>query len=264
MEARNPMDLKDGASNSHKVLFNQSSGIATLMSQPSGPISSDTPDSTTLAIDNSGQPEILFPWPPLGSIPLPSTGFVNICSGYSHVSPPMYYTQREQSFPAMSTSVYSKPDIQDSGQHHLPPDETANSSKNNVEPQDNTRHDASTASQNAASGLCDVLRNNDNNESSGSYGGTCRRSVGNAPLLETNEKRRASSSLPESTIHDVFRGKDSHRSSLREAALTKFRLKRKDRCYGKKVYKRNNLLALLRNMQKTFGEAMQPFYTGDL
>jgi pseudo-response regulator 5 len=34
---------------------------------------------------------------------------------------------------------------------------------------------------------------------------------------------------------DGFRGIDSLRSSQREAALTKFRLKRKDRCYEKKV-----------------------------
>nr|KYP71999.1 Two-component response regulator-like APRR5 [Cajanus cajan] len=35
--------------------------------------------------------------------------------------------------------------------------------------------------------------------------------------------------------YDGFLGTDSHRTSQREAALTKFRLKRKDRCYEKKV-----------------------------
>ena len=37
-------------------------------------------------------------------------------------------------------------------------------------------------------------------------------------------------------IHDVFEGMDNHRSSQTKAALTKFRLKRKDRCFEKKVY----------------------------
>ncbi|KAK9013688.1 hypothetical protein V6N11_041688 [Hibiscus sabdariffa] len=36
-------------------------------------------------------------------------------------------------------------------------------------------------------------------------------------------------------VHDPEQGMDTHRSSQREAALTKFRLKRKDRCFEKKV-----------------------------
>jgi hypothetical protein len=58
-------------------------------------------------------------------------------------------------------------------------------------------------------------------------------SDGNAPSAVVG-KNNVENSM-NNDHYDGLRGTNSHRTSQREAALTKFRLKRKDRCYDKKV-----------------------------
>ncbi|XP_008245650.1 PREDICTED: two-component response regulator-like PRR95 isoform X3 [Prunus mume] len=84
-----------------------------------------------------------------------------------------------------------------------------------------------------------------NNIGSGTYGSNCTSNDGDA-LAVASEITAASESLNGSGryVHEGLGGADSLRSSQREAALTKFRLKRKDRCFEKKVrYQSRKLLA---------------------
>lgn len=106
---------------------------------------------------------------------------------------------------------------------------------NNLESVEEQSHGSSVAGQSASSSLCnDVL----SHLSSNLHGSICNRNDGktapDAAVVRTN----APESVNNEYLHnnDRLKGMDSHHSTLREAALMKFRLKRKDRCFEKKVY----------------------------
>lgn len=247
--------MKDGASKSGEMLSNQLSENATGSSQPCGVASNNIRENlTSLAMNQSGQAETPFPRPHLGFYPVPGVRFENTSAGYSHVFPSIFYSQsslppawspkspcppEHSPFP-ICTSVHSNHDIHDSEQGYQRSGEITNNSieqtvreQNEVECLEEFRHSSPAAGQSTNSSLCNGLANNN---SSGTYGGVGCRVDGNAS--SEIEKGTASKNVNEGTlfIHDGFRGIGSNRSSQRQAALTKFRLKRKDRCYEKKVY----------------------------
>lgn len=235
-------------------MSSQLSENATGTSQLHGATSSNSQENmTSLGIGQSGQSEVTFARPQLGFIPISGVRFDNIGAGYTHVFPPIFYSQsgltpawspkspcqREQSpFPSC-TSVHSSPDVHES-EGHRQSDETINNSvyqtlceQDSVEPLEELRCSSAAAGKSTCSGLCNGVGNiND----VGTYGGFPNRMDQNATLSEPFKKRTAPQSVNGSLFnHDGFRNTDSHRSSQREAALTKFRLKRKDRCFAKKV-----------------------------
>lgn len=247
--------MKDDTSNSQEFLSSQLSEIATGTSQLHGAtLSNGRGNMTSLGIGQSGQSEVTFARPQLGFIPVPGVMFDNIGAGYTHVFPPIFYAhsalplawtprspcQREQSpFPSC-TSVHSNPDVHDlEGPRES--DETINNSidqticeQNKVEPLEDLQHGSIAAGQSTCSSFCNNFGNINN---AGTCGSFPNRIDGNAILSEPVEKGTAPESLNGTlVIEDGFRNMDSHRSSRREAALTKFRLKRKDRCFEKKVY----------------------------
>ncbi|XP_031251094.1 two-component response regulator-like APRR3 [Pistacia vera] len=252
--ASNFPKLKDDTCKSREILSSQLSENATGNSQPHGATSSNSQENMTfLGIGQSGQSEVTFARPQLGFIPVPGVRFDNIGAGYTHVFPPVFYTQsglppacspkspcqREQSpFPSC-TSVHSNPDVHDL-EGHRQSDETINNSidqtvceQNNVESLEELRRSSAAAGQSTCSSLCNGLGNINN---AGTYGGFSNRMHENATLSEAVEKGTAPENLNGTLfIHGGFRNMDCHRSSRREAALTKFRLKRKDRCFEKKV-----------------------------
>lgn len=209
---------------------------------------------TTLVIGQSGKAELANQNPQTGLIPVSRVRLDNIRNGYGHAFPPVYYTQsslpqawspklagqREQSPFPTSTSIHSNPEIHDFEQNYRRSNETINNSvdqnvhqQNNMEPVEELRHGSPAAAQSTSSSLCNGVTNHNN---SSAYGSFCGRNDGNATSVAA-EKATTLESLNDGDlfIHDGLRGMNSHHSIQREAALTKFRLKRKDRCYEKKV-----------------------------
>ncbi|KAJ9171583.1 hypothetical protein P3X46_014933 [Hevea brasiliensis] len=249
----NCTELKEDASKSPDLSSNRHSQNVSGFSQKHGANLNDSQEiKTTLVIGQSGQAELAYSIPQQ-LIPIRGVRRDNLCTGYGHVIPPVYHrqsgispawspklaSQREQS--PFSTSIHSNPEIHDSEQNHRQSDETTINSvdqnthqQNNMEPVEELRHGSPAAGQSTSSSMCNSIADHNN---SSAYGSLCSRNDGNAILVVGSEKARVPESLNDGGLflHDRFRGMDSHRASQREAALTKFRLKRKDRCYEKKV-----------------------------
>ncbi|KAG6786931.1 hypothetical protein POTOM_008552 [Populus tomentosa] len=207
---------------------------------------------TTPVIGQSGKVELAHPSPQLGLIPVLGTRLDNISTGCGHVFSPLCCTQsnaawnpnfagRQQSPFPTTASVHSNPEVLDSKQNHKCSSETTccyvdqnDLQQNNREPVDEMRHDSPAAGQSTSSSLCNRVADNNNSSAYESFGS---RNDVNASSVGTAEKSIAQENLNNggNFNHDGFGGSDSYRSSQREAALTKFRLKRKDRCYEKRV-----------------------------
>lgn len=249
----NSAELKDGSSKSDEILSNQLSENATGGFQPCCATSSNSRENmTSLVMGQSEQAAVAFAGPHLGFIPVPGVRFDNIFAGYSHIFPSIFYTksglqpawrpnsshqQEHHPFP-ISASVHSNPDVHDSEQvygrtgeiNHNSVDQTV-CEQSKGRPLEQLRHGSPAGNQSSNSGLCNGLANN---SSSGTYSRIDRNS--------SSAKASGTGTVPQNLnghtlfIHDGFNGISAHHSSQRDAALTKFRLKRKDRCYDKKVY----------------------------
>ncbi|KAK9280571.1 hypothetical protein L1049_014264 [Liquidambar formosana] len=253
----NSTEAKEGINNSHKQLSNQILEKTVDTSQlPGAALSNSQENMTTLVIGQSGQVEAAFPSAPLGLIPVPAVRLDSLCAGYRHVFPPLYYTksglprvwspkstsQQEQSPVPMSSSHQSNPEIHESQQSYCPfgvttdnsTDQTVHEQENNLECCEDLRHGSPATSQSGRSSLCNDVVNHLN---SSAHTSICNRSDGNATSPAPVVRVTAAESVNGEGhfIQDGFKGIDSNRSIQREAALMKFRLKRKDRCYEKKV-----------------------------
>ncbi|MED6158640.1 hypothetical protein PIB30_034582 [Stylosanthes scabra] len=145
---------------------------------------------------------------------------------------PKPVSQKENSPFPTSASSHSNPET-DNSERHRWSDDATNTSDQNVNDQsklDCVRHDFAAAGQSASTSF--YLENHNSSGAYGSIGSGSDANATSAVVTKNNPESFADSSQPS---HDGFRGTDSHRSSEREAALTKFRLKRKERCYEKKV-----------------------------
>lgn len=150
----------------------------------------------------------------------------NAQSGMHPSWTPKSVFQKESSpFPA-SISSHSNPKSQNSEPHHWLDDATYTCDQSN---NDCAMHDSPSNGQSCTSFYHDAESHN----ASGVGEGLGSVSDGNAPSAIVGKNNLESSM--NSDHHDGLRDTSSHRTSQREAALTKFRLKRKDRCYDKKV-----------------------------
>ncbi|KAH9731227.1 Two-component response regulator-like PRR95 [Citrus sinensis] len=248
----NSAELKDGSSKSDEILSNQLSENATGGFQPCCATSSNSRENmTSLVMGQSEQAAVAFAGPHLGFIPVPGVRFDNIFAGYSHIFPSIFYTksglqpawspnsshQKEHHRFPISASVHSNPDVHDSEQvygrtgeiNHNSVDQTV-CEQSKGRPLEQLRHGSPAGNQSSNSGLCNGLANN---SSSGTYSRIDRNS--------SSAKASGTGTVPQNLngctlfIHDRFNGISARHSSQRDAALTKFRLKRKDRCYDKKV-----------------------------
>lgn len=199
---------------------------------------------TTSVIRQSRQVGLKLPRDPLGMITVSGVRYDGIGDGYNHVFPSMFYSQsglppawnskpacqQDQSpFPS-NTSVKSNPEIQSPGQARHFSDETAKNSsdlavfeEHYLNPVKEHRH-GSTAAGRSIGRVC-------NGPYAFSKSTACESSSSRKDETATVLESWSESGLS----HNGSRGMDSLRSSQREAALTKFRLKRKDRCFEKKV-----------------------------
>lgn len=166
--------------------------------------------------------------------------------GHGNVFPSMLYAQsavhpiwtrrpvspKESSPFPTSASSHSNPESHNSERHHWSDDATYTSDQN-VNDQSNlgcARHESPAAGQSAGTSFYHETHN-----SSGAYGSIGSGSDANATSAVVTKNNPESFIDSSHHSYDGFKGTDSHRTSQREAALTKFRLKRKDRCYEKKV-----------------------------
>ncbi|RDX82917.1 Two-component response regulator-like PRR95, partial [Mucuna pruriens] len=205
-----------------------------------GGLNQNQEKSTTLVIGQSGQVDLKLPNGQLGLFPATgvtsdhkSTGNGNVfpsklCaqSSVNSIWTPKLKCQKETSpFPA-STSSQSNPQSHNSERYPWSDDATRafDQNVNDRSNLDCETHDSPAAGQSAGTSF---YHDTTNHNSSGVY-----RSDGNA----TSAKVAKDSFIDSGHCsYDGFIGTDSQRTSQREAALTKFRLKRKDRCYEKKV-----------------------------
>ncbi|KAL6290591.1 hypothetical protein ACE6H2_008101 [Prunus campanulata] len=223
--------------------------------------SHDSQEMSTLVSRQTKQADISLPDPQLGMIGVRSD---NICAGYDHSFPSLFVRQSDltptwstksvchgaqSSFP-VNTSNHSNPEIHHSKQDCHLSDKTTYKSidqtvheQNKLERMEESRPGSPATGQSACSSLGNAVGNN---IGSGAYGSNCTSNDGDATLAVASEITAASESLNGSGryVHEGLGVADSLRSSQREAALTKFRLKRKDRCFEKKVrYQSRKLLA---------------------
>ncbi|KAI4328984.1 hypothetical protein L6164_021294 [Bauhinia variegata] len=193
---------------------------------------------TSLVIAQSVQAELQLPNGQFGSLPSTGVNHDHMSSENGHVllchpiwSPKPVY-QKENSPIPTSSSFQSYPESHKSDQRYHWSDDAAYSSldqtvhdKSNLDPM---RLDSPAAGQSTSNSICHDAANHIN---SSAYSG----SDGNATsaMVVDNTHENFSDSVRHN--YDVLRVMDSHHVSQREAALTKFRLKRKDRCFEKKV-----------------------------
>ncbi|XVF80316.1 hypothetical protein PTKIN_Ptkin15bG0061100 [Pterospermum kingtungense] len=205
----------------------------------------------------TGQSEQTSSSTKLGLIPVPSARMDDMHAGRNNIFPHVYYAQsslppawspkpagqREYSPFPVSTSVHSNPDVHNSEQGYHWSDEATYSSNdqtvrqhNKQEPVGELRCTSPIADQSTCSSLCNGVADQ---EKSITHRDVSSRSEASASATFTaaTDQGTTTESVNDSNffIHDGFKGMNIHRSSQREAALTKFRLKRKDRCFEKKV-----------------------------
>lgn len=190
------------------------------------------------------------------SLPIPVKGvrFNDLCTAYGSVLPPMF--RRESgppSVPSPSSVVLLEPAFQvnafyqsnvkenSSEQHYESrgpngkgaPNHMVYKQEHKSEHAEDRGHISPTTDQSVSSSFCN---GNASHLNSMGYGSNCGSSsnVDQLPIV------RAAS---EGKNEDVANNASSHRSIQREAALNKFRMKRKERCYEKKVRQcQHNLL----------------------
>lgn len=205
---------------------------------------------TTLVIGQSGQVEAKLLNSQLGFFPTTGVTSDNKSMGHGDDFHSMFYTQssvhptwtpksvcqKESSPFPTSISSQSNPKSHNSEHHHWSDDATYTSDQNANDQSniDCAMHDSPATGQSSDTNF---YRDAANHSSSGVCGGIGSGSDGNATSAVVRKNNLESFMDNDHYSYDVLRGTDSHRTSQREAALTKFRLKRKDRCYEKKVLK---------------------------
>ncbi|XP_024028461.1 two-component response regulator-like PRR95 isoform X2 [Morus notabilis] len=232
------IESEDGPNKSEESLFNQSSDNFTVASQQHDSTTSNSHDNNLVA-GKSGHTGLSFPSPQLGLIPVKGLNLDNLCSGYSQFFPSFFYVQSSSS-PMWSPVSESQGDkspfaVNNASDHsdiHYS-EETSNNSiggqtketQSNLELEEDLKPSSLAAYE--SNGVVDHVN-------SCAHG----RSDESATSAEADEKAiSALQSLNDNghLVQERFRSMDSVRISQREAALAKFRMKRKDRCYEKKV-----------------------------
>ncbi|XP_062091288.1 two-component response regulator-like PRR95 [Humulus lupulus] len=246
---------EDGPKKSPELIFTPSFRNSTVSSQQHAATRSychyEMPAS--VAGQSGHTVPVSFPSTQLGTSPDNGLNYEN--SGYNQLFPSFYTqssvssmwgpiseNQQEKSPFAANTASHSDPEIQHSEQGYQLSEEATHKSA------DQTKHDQKeldlveevkpssfAADQCHGGSFCygvgDQINSDDHGSSCGRSDGYTNSSSG------ADEKTTASRGLNDNGhfVYDSFRGMDFHRISQREAALIKFRMKRKDRCFEKKV-----------------------------
>ncbi|KAG5566104.1 hypothetical protein RHGRI_001891 [Rhododendron griersonianum] len=239
-------ELKEAAS----IFYNELNHFAQnkVGIQPHGAVSdSQENNMSTLFSGQSGHSETAFLGHQLGHVPVPGVKFDSCFSGYGQIFPPIMYTesdfpplwnakdQCEQSPFLMSSSVHSSSEIHNSDQCNVPYEKTTNHSSGNTVREEDKNFESVLRDGSATPGLSCISTLYDCSDSnkleSGASENKCDGCDGDAIQPASFVRTKVSEIATDTGLGR----KDSHCPSQREAALLKFRLKRKDRCYDKKV-----------------------------
>ncbi|XP_052187474.1 two-component response regulator-like APRR9 [Diospyros lotus] len=192
----------------------------------------------SLASGHSGQANVAFPCPQqtVLPIPIPTGGIGSLSTAYD--SPPIFCTPSDASpmqspgsvrpqepyFPS-NLETRNSDQFQNSIDQHTNnyTNQTEHKQRHKLESSEDKPHFSSANDQSATSSFCNVTASHFNTIGCGGNG-----NFDQVPLV-----RAAAEAGNEEGFSIIDR--NCHRSVQREAALTKFRLKRKDRCYEKKV-----------------------------
>lgn len=208
----------------------------------------------TLVASQTEQADLSFQGPQLGVLPVTTVRSDNMCAGYSHCFPSLFLGQSGLT-PMLSTKSVcqsAQSPFHYSEQGYDRSDKTADKSidqtvheQNRLDSVEHLRPGSPAACQSTCSSLGNGTV--DNHISGGTYGSICSSNDGSSSLAVAGEIATASESLNDSGrfVREGLGGVDSLRSSQREAALTKFRLKRKDRCFEKKVLSSSSLIFVI-------------------
>ncbi|CAJ1976040.1 unnamed protein product [Sphenostylis stenocarpa] len=204
---------------------------------------------TTSDIGQSGQVDPKLPNSHLGLFPARGVTYDQKSTGNENLFPSMLYSQSGVHHPSWtpksvfqkesspfntSNSSQSNPQSHNSKRHHWSDDATHASDKNvnNRSNLDCETQGSPAARLSADTGLYHETTNHNCN---GVYSSIGCKIGGNATSAKVAKDNHDSFIDGGHLGYDGLLGTDSHRTTQREAALTKFRLKRKDRCYEKKV-----------------------------
>ncbi|KAH6756264.1 hypothetical protein C2S53_003684 [Perilla frutescens var. hirtella] len=238
---------KDHETNSEKQPLNNH--IPDYNSDTHGPIL-NSPKHVSVPAIQTGRPEFTFSYSQNRDIshPIPVRGvrFGNVINPYGSVMPSTYCaksgspplpspgtTNHSESFPQSNPFCPLDRQPSSSQQLHSPADQRNSNSVDQTESKQGNKLEeledqgfiSSGTNQSANSSFCNGNINHHHSQGSGCNGTLNAVSVVKVPS-ECGSGHDESFQLHEEA---------SHRSMQREAALTKFRLKRKDRCFDKKV-----------------------------
>ncbi|KAE9451791.1 hypothetical protein C3L33_16321, partial [Rhododendron williamsianum] len=206
-------------------------------SYPNGFSLSSQQNMLSLATSQSGQAESAFPCPQRKVVPVPVKGirFDSLCNNpYGSLVPPIFCAQSGHEQLSLQVNVFHSPNLEtrNSQQLHKTVQVNGDTSTNQTELQqrqklessDDRRYFSSATDQSASSSFCNgTTASHLNGIGCGSNG-----NVDQVPVVRAAAGSGNGEGVP---THDT----NCHRSFQREAALNKFRLKRKDRCFDKKV-----------------------------
>ncbi|XP_062119964.1 two-component response regulator-like APRR5 [Humulus lupulus] len=241
---------KECGSNTEKHMFNFAAGLSFNSDTPGRSVS--TPKSgITLATGQSNHSEAathspqqrLFPLP----IPVKGIRVNNPVAGYGSVVPSVFCSQSgSSSLVSPSSAAQQEPSFLINAFYQTAPEKNKSEQsnelcRNNSIAKDQSLHNqehkldffedrghiSPTTDQSASSSFCN---GNASHLNSIGYGSACgsNSNVDQVAMIRTASENRNDESY-------FNNGGNSHRSMQREAALTKFRMKRKDRCFEKKV-----------------------------
>lgn len=247
----NYTEPKEDANYSQERIFNQLPENAVGTSERRGAIRIVTQGSmTTPVIGQSNQAGAAFPTSQLG-LPAQGVRFDSLCAGYSQILPPIFHTQlgsspiwspkstwrKHSHFPTSSSLHYNAriQSVQQDCHTFNSTDKTVHEQENILEPMEETSHGSPVAGQSASGSFCNGVVSHVNSNVHGSiyHRSDSSNPTSNGAVMRTTAFESVNGE--DLSSHDGLKGMDSLHSTQREAALIKFRLKRKDRCFQKKV-----------------------------
>lgn len=205
-------------------------------SYPNGFSLTSQQNMLSLATSQSGQSESAFPCPQRKVFPVPVKGirFDSMTNPYGSLVPPMFCAQSGHEQLPLKVNGFHSPnlEIRYSQQLHKTVQVNGDTSTNQTELQqrkklessDDRPYFSSATDQSASNSFCNGTTASHIN------GIVCGSNVNvdQVPVVRAAAGSGNGECVPSHDTH-------CHRSFLREAALNKFRLKRKDRCFDKKV-----------------------------
>lgn len=177
------------------------------------------------------------------AVPVKGIRINNLCTGFGSVLPPMFCTQSgpsptpspssvAQQEPSFQMNILYRSNLENNNfeQQYDPVRQNTNDAVNQtiqkqehkLDPLENRGHISPTTDQSASSSVCNGGVSHHNSIGYGSNS-----NVDHVNFVGASESKNEEGFFPQNG--------SSHRSIQREVALAKFRLKRKERCYEKKV-----------------------------